>query len=130
MKRILIALALCLVMIGLIVSPAGAAATKVTLNAIGADPGSGFVVFNNTSGPNTVQLEMSLKGAPANTTYEVYVQLGLGDTLVGTVTTNKAGNANFHYEGVYDPQVYTWVGLGLMKGGVYQFGTGMVNVSW
>lgn len=107
-----------------------AAAVKVDLNPISVgdqDPGGGFVVFNNTSGPENVQVQMSLKGALPNTDYDVIVHVGGPDTYVATITTNAEGNANFHYSGSADPVPGNWVGLGL-KRGAWQFGTGQVNI--
>lgn len=124
MKRLLIVLALCLVVVGIVAAPVLAKAEKVSLNPIGTDPGSGYVVFNDTSGPDNVQIEMSLKGALANTSYDVYVHIGAPDTYVATITTNAQGNANFHYSTSVAPGDQQ-VGLGLKRAGVWQFGTGL-----
>ena len=98
MKKILIALALCLVAVGLIVSPAMAAAQKVDLAPIAGLNGGGFVIFNNSSGPNNLEVTVSLKGAAANT-YGVFLFVDgvwYGGAPVGAITPNKQGNANFH----------------------------------
>ena len=124
-KNILICLAavvLCVAGIAL------AKAVKADLNPIGVDPGGGFVVFNNTSGPENVQVQMSLKGALPNTDYDVIVHVGGPDTYVATITTNAKGNANFHYSGSADPVPENWVGLGLKREGAWQFGTGQVDI--
>ena len=113
-----------------------AKAVKVDLNPIShintatveQDPGSGFVVFNDASGPENVQVQMSLKGALPKTNYDVIVHVGGPDTYVATITTNAKGNANFHYSGSADPTPGNWVGLGLKREGAWQFGTGMVDI--
>lgn len=102
-----------------------AKALKVELNPIGTDPGGGFVIFNDTSGPDNVQIQMSLKGALPYTDYDVIVHIGAPDTYVATVTTNAKGNANFHYSGSVASGDQL-VGLGLMRDGVWQFGTGLL----
>lgn len=123
-KRFVIVLALCLAVVGVMAAPAMASALKVPLNPIGTDPGGGFVIFNDTSGPDNLQIQMSLKGALPNSTYEVYVNTGGSDFLAGTVTTNPQGNANFHFSGSWTGPAST-VGLGLQRPhGVWQFGTG------
>ena len=105
-----------------------AKAVKVELNPIGTDPGGGFVIFNNTSGPENVQVQMSLKGALPNTDYDVIVHVGGPDTYIAIITTNAKGNANFHYSGYADPILGDWVGLGLKREGAWQFGTGTVDI--
>jgi hypothetical protein len=105
-----------------------AKAVKAELNPIGIDPGCGFVIFNDTSGPENVQVQMSLKGALPCTEYDVIVHVGGPDTYVATITTNAKGNANFHYSGSADPVPGNWVGLGLKREGAWQFGTGMVDI--
>jgi len=105
-----------------------AKAVKAELSPIGVDPGYGFVIFNDTSGPENVQVQMSLKGALPYTEYDVIVHVGGPDTYVATITTNAKGNANFHYSGSADPVPGNWVGLGLKREGAWQFGTGMVDI--
>jgi uncharacterized membrane protein len=126
MKRIAIALVLSLLLVATLSGVALAKAEKVTLNQIGSDNGGGFVVFNDTSGPDNVQIEMSLKGALANTDYDVIVHIGAPDTYVATITTNTQGNANFHYSASVAPGDQL-VGLGLKRAGVWQFGTGLLT---
>ena len=124
-KNVLICLAavvLCVAGVAL------AKAVKVELNPIGDDPGGGFVIFNDTSGPENVQVQMSLKGALPKTDYDVIVHVGGPDTYVATITTNAKGNANFHYSGSADPVPGNWVGLGLKRAGEWQFGTGKVYI--
>lgn len=106
-----------------------AKAAKVELNQIGVDPGGGFVIFNDTSGPENVQIQMSLKGALPKTDYDVIVHIGAPDVYVATVTTNAKGNANFHYSASVASGEQQ-VGLGLKRGGVWQFGTGLLSHSF
>jgi len=125
-KSVLICLAavvLCVAGIAL------AKAVKVELNQIGSDPGGGFVIFNNTSGPENVQIQMSLKGALPKTDYDVIVHIGAPDAYVATVTTNAKGNANFHYGGSVASGDQK-VGLGLKRDGDWQFGTGLLTHSF
>lgn len=124
-KNVLICLAavvLCVAGVAL------AKAVKVELNPIGDDLGGGFVIFNDTSGPENVQVQMSLKGALPKTDYDVIVHVGGPDTYVATITTNAKGNANFHYSGSTDPVPGNWVGLALKRDGAWQFGTGQVDI--
>ena len=104
-----------------------AKAVKVELNPISVDPGCGFVIFNNTSGPENVQIQMSLKGALPKTDYDVIVHINGSDTYVATVTTNAKGNANFHYS--YS-RTGKHVGLGLKREGAWRFGTGLLELSF
>jgi hypothetical protein len=128
MKKLAIALIFGLVVSVIVAAPALAAAQKVPLNPIGTGPGNGFVVFNDTKGPQNVQIQMSLKQALPKTAYDVVVYLGAADpgSVVGTVTTNVQGNANFSYKGsvALGPQQ---VALELQRGAVPQFGTGPVT---
>jgi len=96
-KKILIALALCLVVVGIMAVPALAAAQKVELTPYSgqADPGTGFVVLNNSTGG--AELTVSLKGAVADAEYTVLANVdSAGWISIGTMTTNGQGNANFH----------------------------------
>ena len=129
MKKTAIAMVICLVVLVMAAAPVMAAAQKVDLNQIGTDPGCGFVIFNDTSGPDNVQIQMSLKGALPKTNYDVIVHIGAPDTYVATVTTNVKGNVNFHYSASVasgDQQV----GLGLKRAGAWQFGTGLLTHSF
>ncbi len=78
---------------------------------------------------NNLRIEMSLKGAVAKTTYDVYVHIDGPDTLVGTVTTNAQGNANFHWRGSVGPGLRE-AGLGLQRAAAWQFGTGLLTHSF
>lgn len=126
MKKIAIAVALSLLVVGIMAGPVLAKADKLPLNAIGSDTGDGFVIFNDNSGADNLQIEMSLKGAMPNATYDVIVRVSGVDTPVGTVTTNRQGNANFHWSGSTAPGVGS-TGLGLKRAEAWQFGTGGVD---
>jgi hypothetical protein len=112
--------------VGIMAGPALAQADKVPLNAIGSDTGGGFVIFHNTSGADNLQIEMSLKGAMPRATYDVVVRVSGADTLVGSLTTNKQGNANFHWSRSTAPGVGS-TGLGLQRAEIWEFGTGGVD---
>jgi len=61
-----------------------------------ADPTFGFAVLN-TTGNGMVIAEVSLKGATANSTYDIYVNQDPGGCptgATGTLTTNGQGNGN------------------------------------
>ena len=62
-------------------------------------PGGGFVVFNNSAGPDNLEMTVALKGVKPNTDYDIYIFVDgawLNGALSGTVTSNEQGNANFH----------------------------------
>ena len=61
-------------------------------------PGGAFVVFNNSAGPNNLEMTVALKGVLPKTAYDIYLGVDVWGTpgKVGTVTTNGQGNANFH----------------------------------
>ena len=112
-KKIAIALALCLLMLGIMVTPVFAVAHKVDLDNVSTDPGSGFVIGNSCQGPLSHSpfdptgpeakgaglLRISLKDALPNVAYEVRIRMadvpmdwiGLGLYL----ETNGQGNGNF-----------------------------------
>ena len=105
MKKLLIALAICLLVVGVMGGPVLAKAQKVDLvpcpiNYPGPDlpPGGGFVVFNNSAGSNNLEMTVALKGVMPNTAYDIYLGVDSWGTRgkVGTITTNGQGNANFH----------------------------------
>lgn len=94
MKK-LMAITLALVMVLTIgAAPVMAAAQKVDLVSSSTDPGSGFVVLNNSTGG--AELQVSLKGAMSKADYEVLIGDGANWMSLGTMTTNGKGNANFH----------------------------------
>ena len=105
MKRLLIAVVLCLAMLAITAAPVLGAANKLPLNrstlAETLDlPGGGFVVFNSSAGSNqNLEVTVALKGVEATTTYDIYLFVNgawYDGQVAGTVTTNKQGNANFH----------------------------------
>jgi len=118
MKKLTIAIVLCLVVFAMIAMPALAAAQKVALVACpinypaGSEqpPGGGFVVFNNSAGPNNLEVTVSLKGVEPGVTYDVYLFVDgawYDGALAGTITTNVQGNANFHMNGLLEPGEHT-----------------------
>jgi hypothetical protein len=99
MRRFVSALALGMLVAGLMVAPAAAKASNVSLAPIAGLAGGGTVIFNNSSGPNNLEVTVQLKAAPAATTYAVYLFVDgawYGGAPVGTMATNGAGNATFH----------------------------------
>jgi hypothetical protein len=99
MKRILIALLLCLVLIITITVPTLAAAQKVDLvpSPKWNEPGGGFVVFNNSAGPNNLEVTVALKAVRPDMAYDVYLYVDTSvGILLGTIMTNWQGNSNFH----------------------------------
>ena len=106
MKKTIITVALVLALVAAIAVPVMAAAQKVALTPIPGLSGGGFVIFNNSAGPNNLEVTVALKGAPANATYDIYLFVDgswYNGAPVGTVTTNKQGNANFHINVAVDP---------------------------
>ncbi len=67
-------------------------------------PGGGAVIFNNSAGPNNLQLTVQLKGVKADFTYAVFLYVDClnascswyGGAPVGEFTTNGVGNGTFH----------------------------------
>jgi len=110
MRKTILEVAVVLAVVALIAVPVMAAAQKANLipcvvtypDGVTPPPGGGFVIFNNTSGPNNLVMTLALKGVQPNTEYDIYLGVdswGLvpGDVVkVGTVKTNRQGNANFH----------------------------------
>jgi hypothetical protein len=115
MKKLAVTLGMALLMGSLLATPVFAAAQRVTLapcadvqvvgcaDAKGVLHGGGFVVFNNTSGPDNLLVTVSLKGVEPSRAFDIYLFVdsasasvaGFGKPL-GTVTTNRQGNATFH----------------------------------
>jgi hypothetical protein len=130
MKRVLFALVLCIALVGIVAIPIFAdAAVKLELAPIVGLSGSGFVVFNNSSGPNNnMELTVSLKGAAADTTYEVWLEKNGQPAFgppVGTFTTNGKGNGNFHINMFMAPGTYN-LGIDVAIGGGDQYLTSNV----
>ncbi len=107
MKKTILEIALVSAMIAAIAVPVMAAAQKASLVACPINypdgttppPGGGFVIFNNTSGPNNLVMTLSLKGVQPNTEYDIYLGVDTWGTpgKIGTVKTNVQGNANFQF---------------------------------
>jgi len=131
MKKLIIASAFCLLMVAIIAVPAMAAAAKLDLAPAPNHPdypGSGFAVINSSSGPNNMELTVSLKGAAADTTYEVWLENNGQPTFgppVGTFTTNGQGNGNFHINMYMVPGTYN-LGIDVAIGGGDQYLTSNV----
>jgi hypothetical protein len=104
MKGLAFALGASLLMVTVLVAPALGAAQKVALEpavAFPGNPGGGFVVFNNSAGPENLHFTVALKGVLPDTAYDIYhyvdtCGLTSGQTPDGTVTTNSQGNATLH----------------------------------
>ena len=99
------ALALGLLVAGLVATPVLAKADKVDLVPVTGLSGGGSVIFNNSSGANNLEVTVQLKGAPAAATYDVYLVVDCVNyqgAPVGTITTNPAGNATFHVNAQVD----------------------------
>jgi hypothetical protein len=100
MKKLLIALVVCLAMLALIAVPALAQAQKVSLEKAAGAPGGGSVVFNGPAGNNQFECELALKGVAPKTAYNVYLDIysfGIFNLPLGSITSNAAGNANLHH---------------------------------
>jgi hypothetical protein len=95
-----------LLMVTVLAGPALGAAQKVPLEPAAAFPnntGGGFVVFNNSAGPDNLHFTVALKGVLPDETYDIYLFVDDCDVSVdgfgnpsGTVTTNRQGNATLH----------------------------------
>ena len=102
MKKIVIKLVVCIVILTIAAVLVLGAAQKVDL--VPCTPtypgGGGFVIFNNSSGTDhNLELTVSLKGVGSVIDYDIYLFVDgswYGGAPVGTVTTNKGDNANFH----------------------------------
>jgi hypothetical protein len=72
----------------------------------------GAVIFNSSAGsPNNLELTLMLKKVTPNTAYDVYLFVdgyasGTG-VVVGSLTTNGAGNGTFHVNTSVTPGVHT-----------------------
>ena len=110
MKRLAVALGASLLLVTALAAPALGAAQKVPLVpctdelAVGcasnSEPlgGGGFVVFNDSAGPDNLHVTVALKKVLPDTDYDIYLYVDDIDAgvKVGTVTTNAVGNATFH----------------------------------
>lgn len=100
MKKLASALALGLLLVALVAAPGLAKAEKTDLVPYPTGPAVGAVIFNNSAGPNNLEVTVQLRSVTPDTAYDVYLFLdgnasGTG-VVLGTVTTNGAGNATFH----------------------------------
>ena len=99
MRRLASALVLGMLVGGLVATPVLAKADKVDLVPITGVPGGGAVIFNNSSGPDNLQVTVQLKKVTPDFTFDVYLFIDgvwYGGAPVGTITTNGVGNATFH----------------------------------
>ena len=102
MKRIASALVLGMLMVGLVATPTLAKAEKVDLHPSAANHvtwGEAAAIFNNSSGPNNLEVTVQIKGATPDFTYGVFLFVDgawYKGAPVGNVTTNGVGNATFH----------------------------------
>ena len=133
MKKILIALALCLLMVTLIATPAFAATTRVPLirYLIGSDETTpigpaGYATFITNQGDNELVINVTIKGALQRTQYNVYLLYALKVDVdqngtsylssstpaeLGSLTTNSKGNwggqnQQYSFEYVLPPGTY------------------------
>jgi VCBS repeat-containing protein len=98
MKKILLALALCLVMVALTASPALAATQRVNLVADGTTTILGSTTFITNQGDAALVVYITLKGAAPNMPYTVELEAvpvlagELFEGGIGYLTTNAKGN--------------------------------------
>jgi hypothetical protein len=101
MKKILVALALGLVMVSLIATPAFAATQKVDLVKF---PGvkAGYATFTTNQGDGALVVRITVTNGTARTKYQVHLMTECGGNYtLGTLTTNskgKWGGQNEQYE--------------------------------
>ena len=81
--------------------------------ATGGSPTSetfGFTVLNTPGDETTVDGEVALKHAAANTTFNVELVQGACSAIspVGEITTNKHGNGNLHFTTPREPGATTF----------------------
>src|SRR5512136_1204306 len=90
MKKILIALALCLVMVGLMAAPAFAATQRVELERF---PGvtAGYATFTTNQGDRALVVGITVTNATARAKYRVYLFEGAVNSTLGYLTTNNKG---------------------------------------
>ena len=118
MKKILIALALCLVIVGLVAAPAFAATQKVDLTRF---PGvkAGYATFTTDQGDRALVVGITVTNATAKTKYQVHLMTECGGNYtLGTLTTNSKGkwggqNEQYQFEKVLSAGQHT-VSLVLM----------------
>jgi hypothetical protein len=113
LKKLWVAIVLCLLSVVILTSPAFAAAQSSPLTSKIGAAGGGFVIFSTPAGEVSAGMTLSLMGVMPNKSYDLYIHLYVpggeyyfnevqdGDSNwhifpVGTITTNKAGNGTFH----------------------------------
>lgn len=67
-------------------------------------------MFNNSAGPNNLEVTVSMQSVEPGVTYDIYLFVDgvwYDGALVGTITTNMKGNANFHMNGLIDQGEHT-----------------------
>ncbi len=118
MKKILIALVLCLAMVSLIATPAFAATQKRDLVQNSTGYAVGYATFITNEGDNALVVKITLKGALQKAKYDVYLDIG-GDLIepfdpsnkIGSLITNSRGNwggqnEQYEFEKVLPPNTY------------------------
>jgi hypothetical protein len=118
MKKITTSLLVCLAITAIASVLAFAAAQKVDFvpcpinypDSITLPLGGGFVIYNNPAGSDhNLDVTVSLKGVERNTAYDLYLFVDddwYNGAKVGTVTTNRQGNATFHMNGLLSPGIH------------------------
>ena len=140
MKKIIFAVVLGVVAVVMLGVPVLAAAQRLPLEQrCGNTSGGGSVVLYDSKAPNSVEMELILRGALPNQGYDVICRTWLPDysnyseTTVGTVYTNKGGAAIGSYTlSVATPGDYVF-SLELRKaeaGHLLQYDAGPVTLSF
>jgi len=99
MKKVAIALAICLV--ALVASAAFAAAVKIDLTNVFAEPNHpdavGKAVLNYAKGADKTEIQVNCSGLIAGDDYVVYLEIGVGVfTHIGEFTAGPNGKGTFH----------------------------------
>jgi hypothetical protein len=100
MKRILIAAALCIVMVGLMAAPAFAATQRVVLTRF-PNVTAGYATFTTDQGDRALVVGITVTNATPRAKYRVYLFEGAVNCTLGYLTTNskgKWGGQNEQYE--------------------------------
>jgi len=115
MKKLGIVTLVLVLLLGLGAMSAYAKAQKVDLEPYTANPqyaeltGGGFVIFNNSSDPNNLEVTISVKKADTSisgTELDVWLYVGgvLHQKYTG-MTLNAKGNGNFHINTSVEPGI-------------------------
>jgi hypothetical protein len=140
MKKVIFAVALCVAAVAMLGGPALAAGQRLPLELrCGNTSGGGSVVLHDSKAPNSMEMELVLRGALPNQGYDVICRTWLPDysnyseTTVGTVYTNNGGAARGSYTlSVATPGDYVF-SLELRKaeaGHLLQYDAGPVTLSF